>query len=376
MKKKKNEITDRPLLVREWAKMIPARRAKKPSRNLVLQMQGIALPKQYRQKVGFRVDKRTGTAQLTIRTRTVGKHFFPRNLRSVTLSSKRLAKMEVADHTHGLIPAHLPLAPFPGKLDRKLVVRRRFGVDMRKIKGRDLSEPTNVFGADDRYVFSDTSFPWSTCGKVETEAGWGSGVMIGPRHVMTASHVIVWKPNNTAGWVKFTPLKFDNSEPFGSAFATLIYSWNKADGSDGLNQTEGAFDYVVCVLDSYLGNVTGWMGSRGYDTDWDGGNYWGHVGYPNDLGGGTRPIFIGYQSFINEDSASVGGRSSYRIRHEIDVIPGQSGGAYFGWWSGEPWPRVVSIQSGQNWGGPGGDNSCGGGNPLSELINYGRNTMP
>src|SRR5262245_28717556 len=193
---------------------------------------------------------------------------------------------------------------------------------------------------------------------------------------MTASHVIVWKPNNTAGWVKFTPLKFDTSEPFGHAYALRTYFWNKADGRDGLNLTEGAFDYVVCALDSPMGNVTGWMGSRGYDTSWDNGNYWGHIGYPGDLSGGTRPSFIGWQAFLGEASASLGGRSSFRIRHEIDVIPGQSGGPYFGVWDGEPWPRVVGIQSGVNLGGAGGDNTCGGGNPLSELINFARTDMP
>jgi len=36
----------------------------------------------------------------------------------------------------------------------------------------------------------------------------------------------------------------------------------------------------------------------------------------------------------------------------------------------------VGIQSSENVGGPGGDNTCGGGNPLSELINFARNAMP
>jgi len=130
------------------------------------------------------------------------------------------------------------------------------------------------------------------------------------------------------------------------------------------------------VLDSPMGNLTGWMGSRGYDSGWDGGDYWGHIGYPADLAGAARPVFIGYQSFIDQTSASVNGHDSYRIRHEIDVFPGQSGGPYFGWWSGEPWPRVVGIQSGQNLGGPGGDNTCGGGNPLSDLINFARTAEP
>jgi hypothetical protein len=44
---------------------------------------------------------------------------------------------------------------------------------------------------------------------------------------------------------------------------------------------------VVCVLDGALGNVTGSMGSRGYNTAWDNGDYWGHIGYPSDPSGGS-----------------------------------------------------------------------------------------
>jgi hypothetical protein len=58
------------------------------------------------------------------------------------------------------------------------------------------------------------------------------------------------------------------------------------------------------------------------------------------------------------------------------VIPGQSGGPYFGWWGDEPWPRVVGTQSAEKWNGPSGPNTCGGGNPLPELINYVRNVEP
>jgi len=125
-----------------------------------------------------------------------------------------------------------------------------------------------------------------------------------------------------------------------------------------------------------MGDTTGWMGSHGYDDDWNGGDYWAHVGYPGDMASGQRPAFIGYQHFDSTNDESTGGRDSYQIVHKIDVFPGQSGGPYFGWWSGEPWPRVVSIQSGQNLGGPGGANTCGGGNPLSELISYARSTDP
>ncbi len=174
---KRDTESARPLLVKDWAKAIKARPPRRPPRDLVLQMQEIVLPKEYRQKMRYRVDKRTGTVQLQVRTRTVGKHFFPPDIKSVALSPRRYAGLEMVDRTHGLLPDHLALRQFPARLARKLAVRRRFGVDPRRIEGKDLSEPTTVFGADDRYVFSDTSFPWATCGRVETEAGWGSGVM-------------------------------------------------------------------------------------------------------------------------------------------------------------------------------------------------------
>jgi hypothetical protein len=165
-------------------------------------------------------------------------------------------------------------------------------------------------------------------------------------------------------------------EPFGRAFANMIYSWNKADGSDGINADECAFDYVVCVLNMRMGDVTGWMGSRGYSTAWDGGNYWGHVGYPGDLANGSRPAFVGYQAMDSTFTRTIGGRDSFGIKHRIDVIPGQSGGPYFGWWGTEPWPRVVSTQSAHQWGGSTGPNTGGGGNPLPELINHARTVSP
>ena len=324
----KDNDTPKPLTVKQWRKALQARPPSRAREELLLRMHEFALPKTYRNGAAAEIDHRRGTIELSVRTRTVGQHFFPPNIACIT-ARRRQGGESMASATNGALHEHLGVSTYPRKLPRELRVRQRFLSSSAKRRGRrGLSDPTALFSPDDRYVFSDTSFPWCTCGLVETEAGWGSGVMIGPRHIMTASHVVVWKPNNTAGWVKFTPLKFDNSEPFGHAFATLIYSWNKADGSDQLDLTEGAFDYVVCVLDSAVGNTTGWQGSRGYDTSWNNGDFWGHIGYPSDLSGGTRPTFVGFQRFIGEDSASLAGHSSLRIKHRIDVIPGQSGGPY------------------------------------------------
>lgn len=371
----RNEKIGRPLLVSEWSKAVVKVKGKRVKKSALIQLQEISLPESLLSKTVLKKDAKRKTAGIYVKTDSIGKHFFPPSVKAVKLTSEQYKRKAIKDVTGGFIPAHLNVSQFPKELEKTLQVRQRF-VSAIKARRKDIGIPTNIFSPDDRYTFSDTAFPWCTCGRVDTAGGWGSGVMIGPRHMMTASHVINWGPNNTAGWVKFTPLYFDGSAPFGVARATRIYWWQQVNGSDGISSTECPFDYVVCVLDRRIGDLTGWMGSRGYDTDWNGKNYWGHIGYPGDMAGGQRPAFIGYQKFDSTFSGTTSGRTSYGIKHKIDVIPGQSGGPYFGWWANEPWPRVVSIQSAHQWGGSTGPNTCGGGNPLSELINFARNTEP
>ncbi len=361
---------NRPLLVEEWPKYLKSHRAERSAKGFELVLASLDLDPALMRSARLR--RREGRVEVVARRASFQARVFPPKVKSVSMARAKHIEFE---EPAGLRPVHLDFRAIPKALPKSLQQPNRvFHYDLEL--GEDAGLPTNIFSPDDRYTFSDTSFPWSTCGRVDTAAGFGSGVMIGPRHLLTASHVVNWGPNNTAGWLKFTPLLFDGNEPFGHAYATTIYSWNKADASDGVNADECAFDYVVCVLDSRLGEVTGWMGSRGYSTDWDGGNYWGHVGYPSDLAGGSRPAFVGYQAMDSTFTRTIGGRDSYGIKHRIDVIPGQSGGPYFGWWDNEPWPRVVSTQSAQQWGGSSGPNTCGGGNPLPELVNYARNVAP
>ena len=94
-------------------------------------------------------------------------------------------------------------------------------------KGTDVDRGGTIFGTDDRYLFDDTSFPWRTTGKVRTEGQWGSGVTIGPRLVLTASHVI---------------------------------NWIQAPGS--LSDDQTAFDDVVLVMAERIGDVVGHPGYR------------------------------------------------------------------------------------------------------------------
>lgn len=368
-----NDDSNPPMLVKDWAEAVKTRKGKRLKEPIELPVARIDAPK--RGALDYRISQTKAGVDIRLVTNKVGEHRFPAPMEVAKIDKRRRYEL-TEEGLSGFVPDFLPVNPMPRELAKELQ-RPSFIRKGRKLR-KEEGETTSVFNPDERYTFSDTSFPWCTCGLVQTGAGWGSGVMIGPRHVMTASHAVNWGPNNTAGWLKFTPLSFDGSEPFGSAFGTRIYWWLRADldGDNIINATETAFDYVVVTLGARMGDITGWMGSRGYNTSWDGGDFWAHIGYPGDMAGGQRPAFIGLQDFDSTFSRSTAGRDSFGIRHQIDVWPGQSGGPYFGWWAGEAWPRVVGIQSTENWGGTGGPNTCGGGNPLSELINFARAQEP
>ena len=173
---------------------------------------------------------------------------------------------------------------------------------------------TTIFGTDNRRAFQDTTYPWSTVGLVQTNRGSGSGVMIGPRHLLTVSHVIDWTApaGFAADWVRFTPSFFDGNAPFGEAYGAHIYWYVQEDGDGFISGNEGDFDYAVVVLDRRLGETTGWMGARGYDDDWDSLDVWSHMGYPADLNSGQTADLAGWFS-----------RRRHRRGGAIDSAPGR-----------------------------------------------------
>lgn len=267
----------------------------------------------------------------------------------------------------GLLPSHLGVRPTPERVARDLIAKPRIHGTLKKKRGTN--DPTTIFPPDNRYLFQDTHYPWCTTGRVDTPAGQASGTMIGPRHLLTCSHAIQWKSDGTAGWVKFTPSYFDGSAPFGEAWGTRIYFYNKADASDGMSRHEEQYDYVVVVLGTRMGNLTGWMGGRSWSDDWDDESYWRHIGYPGDLASGQRPS---YQRDIAMDGSFWDREAHTRIFHEGDVWPGQSGGSFFAWWSGENYPSVVAVQSAHN----SDENIASGGSDMIDLIICARSEHP
>jgi V8-like Glu-specific endopeptidase len=263
------------------------------------------------------------------------------------------------------IPTHLPLRPLPRPLPRGLEAPRFYDPHAQSVS-EDEFRATTVFLPENRQVLWDASYPWGTNGRVTTGNGWGSGVLVGPRHLLTCSHVIVWNADGSSGWVDFVPGYFDRPPgPFGSASAIRWYAYRKVIGPD-IDVDEGRHDYCVLVLNWRIGDAAGWMGAKSYTDSWDGYPWWTHVGYPNDFGG-HRPT---WQNGIAMDGDPVEADSNQRMYHFGDVIPGQSGGAFFAWWP--EGPHAIAVQSAHN---PA-TNLASGGSYIPNLINQARSEFP
>jgi V8-like Glu-specific endopeptidase len=230
---------------------------------------------------------------------------------------------------------------------------------------------TTIFNPDERQVFQDTNYPWSAFGRCETNFGPFSGVMIGPRHLLTCNHGIDWTPppGFDADWLTFTPSYFDGNAPFGSTYATHIYYVQKDNNNGVSDGNEGQFDYVVLVLNDRIGESTGWLGTRRYTDDWDPLAVWWHIGYPSDLTSMQRPTF---QSWFTMNGDDTQDDAHEIIRHQADVFPGQSGGPMFGFWDGDVGPRAVAVQSWQS----SDTNGASGGGDLVDLAIRARSDQP
>lgn len=257
----------------------------------------------------------------------------------------------------GFAPPHLPFAPRP----RQEVASHR---TLERAAGPEAVRPTTIFDPDERRAFQDTTYPWGTIGLVETPLGRGSGVVIGPRHLLTVSHAIDWNgaPRGfAASWVRFTPSAFDGDAPFGRAHGIHVYRYAQDDGDGGASPADRQLDSVVVVLNTRIGERTGWMGARAYAHAWDALGAWHHMGYPSDLNSGQRPVFV---DGVALDADGTGPDGHQAIRHRADVFEGQSGGPMFGWWDGDACPRAVATQSGQT----ARDNVASGGADLARLV--------
>lgn len=270
----------------------------------------------------------------------LGERASPPPMQGVIIT-ERIPQEQLRDYDKLLtpfVPDHLAIDPCPRHL---LKAFNRIPTTLDK----NARYKATIFDPDERHIFQDTSYPWSAFGRCETNVGTFSGVMIGPRHLLTCNHGIDWSASQgfDAGWLTFTPAYFDGDAPFGTTYATHTYYVKKGDSDFTLiSDDEALYDYVVVVLKDRMGDNTGWLGAREYVSDWNGLAAWWHIGYPGDLTSSQRPTF---QKRIEMSSVNPFIPEYQILWHKADIFPGQSGGPMFGFWYGDVGPRAVAVES-------------------------------
>lgn len=117
-----------------------------------------------------------------------------------------------------------------------------------------------------------------------------SGYVAGPKIVVTAAHCVMNEDDNDATfaqWVAYPGYRNNTSYRGASS------GWSKIYYSSKWKSTHNpAYDWCICVLEKDIGNVTGWLGSSVYTTNFALNNVdVRNIGYPAKFWSGDRQYF-------------------------------------------------------------------------------------
>jgi V8-like Glu-specific endopeptidase len=247
-------------------------------------------------------------------------------------------KLPAVKHTSGMRPAWAAQSVQPRRASETFV-----RTPMHRIKGAQVQPYYGVYPPDERQVYFPNSYPWRCVGRIFTWTNWaggggwtwsGSGVLVGPRHVLTAGHVCPWGSSSWA--MQFVPSYWNGAPLLGPG----AESWTSDYRGWNTNDTVAAHDMAVLRLYDPIGPWLGWMGTKVYDSGWNGGPYWTLAGYPGAIAGAERPSSQSSIPVLDTD----GDGNAQEIEHHGSATPGDSGGPFFGFWNDGPY--AVGTTSG------------------------------
>lgn len=185
------------------------------------------------------------------------------------------------------------------------------------------------------YVANTSTYPYSAVVRVFTTFSdgtqiSGSGAVVGPNDVLTATHVVT-KPGKTTVKVEIVPGQNGTKEPFGRFTAEYIQPFAiDADGDGKLSYEDSKGDFAVLGFSQRISKLTGYFG---YMSTYSG--YANVTGYPGVYGG----------NLMTNDYNFVDYNSDYGILDtaSLDINPGNSGGPI--WTVGPLGKQIVGVVS-------------------------------
>jgi V8-like Glu-specific endopeptidase len=183
-------------------------------------------------------------------------------------------------------------------------------------------------------AYSASSYPYDTVVRITDTIGgqsWqGSGVLISPDEVLTASHVVYTQGVGTASNIIVTPGYNAGSSPYGSSIGTYIHYFEINDANRSITNQQSQFDYAIIHLATPFSSA-------------------GYMGIQSNFAGGTVNI-TGYPAVTNgfqvNSTQTVVRDPTYTLLDGTALGEGSSGGPV--WIQGNNGPYVVGVVSSES----------------------------
>lgn len=159
---------------------------------------------------------------------------------------------------------------------------------------------------------------------------FGTGVLVGPRHVLTSSHNVDWD----FPIVNFRAHQWGNDFNLTNNWSTDIWHYEKILPTY-ITPDNIVKDFVVCVLDEPVGEWLGWMGTTTFKWQYENSRAFQHCGYTDNVPEGSLlSLFPTHQEGVLLEFNNLFPRLDFRAltSQTGDMLPGHSGGPVFGWW--------------------------------------------